>query len=269
MSNSGVVQTGLSEETVSSLTRLAAKVDEIEFLLDTVGGLLHRGPEIADNIGASVHEMRESLVAGDGASVSHADIQTIPRLQSITKAENLDKLLSAVESLTQVLSSPQVQSFLVSDALPATESLTRLASRAEELEYLLEMIGGLIRRGPDIADNLNDAVNDVRASFGKSSEGAAQLSNTLQKAKSLITPENIDRMVGLFDMLQSTILDEKTISMVSSMGEALVESSESTNSKDTSISGIFQLMRALKDPDVARTLGFALEFAKAFGKKLK
>jgi len=50
----------LDPETVAALRRLARRMEEIEFMLDMFSSFMQRGPEIADNVGSIVLEIRES-----------------------------------------------------------------------------------------------------------------------------------------------------------------------------------------------------------------
>ncbi len=269
---------GLDPQTADALRRLAARVDEIEFLLDAVSGFLQRGPEIADNLGDAVIEMRESI-GGDGASTRAEVFHQLSRLKGLSTPEKVAELVTALEAFTEVLGSQQVQAFLQSDLVPAAEALTRLAGRVDELEFMLEMLTGFMQRGPEIADNLNDAVNDMReAAVGGASSPVAE---TLLRLKALATPETLDTMVTAAEgvhttlaspqvqsLLQSTILDPVAIGAVSEIAEALVVSMQTARTHPRSVGGPFALMKALRDPDVARTMGFALEFARIFGRHL-
>ncbi len=62
--------------------------------------------------------------------------------------------------------------------------------------------------------------------------------------------------------------DPRTATTLELMGEALVEATETDARTPSAPAGVFGLLRALKDPDVARGLGLLIQIAKALGRKL-
>jgi len=64
--------------------------------------------------------------------------------------------------------------------------------------------------------------------------------------------------------VDSHVLDERPVAVVSSAAQALAESATSATPASPLV-----LLRALGDPDTQRALGFLLAFAKVFGAKLQ
>jgi uncharacterized protein YjgD (DUF1641 family) len=68
----------------------------------------------------------------------------------------------------------------------------------------------------------------------------------------------------LRDLFDSGILAHTSVDVVSKAGSALAAS---TVDHPESV-GMFGLLRAMRDPDVARALGFLVRFARHFGRTL-
>jgi uncharacterized protein YjgD (DUF1641 family) len=164
--------------------------------------------------------------------------------------------------------------------------LKQLAGRADEIVFLLDMVGGVIRRGPEIADNINEAVIEARMTAGKGNGVAAfspeETARALAKLSALATPENVDQLGATVETLQSTlsspqvqsllessILDPEAIGAVSQLAEALVRSTRHAQEQPPESKGLFGLLFALRDPDVSRAVGFGLEFARMFGQQVE
>jgi uncharacterized protein YjgD (DUF1641 family) len=70
-------------------------------------------------------------------------------------------------------------------------------------------------------------------------------------------------------MLNSGMLDPKVVVTLGELGRLSSETySEVAGKPVQPVGGLFGLMRATKDPDVQKGLGFAFAFLKAFGKKV-
>lgn len=167
----------------------------------------------------------------------------------------------------------------------SVRGLKQLAGRADEIVFLLDMVGGLIRRGPEIADNVNEAVQEAREAVthtGGMSFSPEDTAQALAKLSTLATPENVDQLSVTVETLQETlsapqvqsllassILDPQAIGAVSQLAEALVTSTHRAQSAPPEPKGLFGLLSALRDPDVARAVGFFIEFAKAFGQQVE
>lgn len=205
------------------------------------------------------------------------------------------------------------------------DGLRHLASRADEIVFFVDMLGGLVARGPEIADNLNDAVQEARKMTGSAyktavnddaeraakagaakaarGDGAplpgeryahgavtaeepawspeATLEATLKLLK-LATPENVDQLETsvvtvqrtlaspqVQSLLQSSVLDPEAVAAVSQLAEALVYSTRHAQEQPGEKLGFFGLIRALRDPDVARSLAFFVDVARAFGQRVE
>ncbi|MFP4229267.1 MAG: DUF1641 domain-containing protein [Salinivenus sp.] len=162
--------------------------------------------------------------------------------------------------------------------------LKHLAARADEIVFLVDMIGGAMARGPEIADNLNEGVQEMREAMHQNGSALdpEDTARAVAKLGTLATPENVEQLTATVETLQSTlsspqvqsllqssILDPEAVGAVSELAEALVRSTHRAKEKPPESKGFFGLLGALRDPDVSRAIGFFVEFAKAFGQQVE
>lgn len=144
-------------------------------------------------------------------------------------------------------------------------ALNTLLDHADVLAIALVALDGFLSRGDVIANSLADAVGDLRGtSIGggplagvdiKAVAGAvAGLSGPLVAAAPALT-ELIDRAA-----------DPTTMQVANQLTAAVAEGGRNAANTPPP-SGAFSLLRALKDPDIARGVGFFLEVARAFGRQ--
>jgi hypothetical protein len=139
-------------------------------------------------------------------------------------------------------------------------SLTHILDHADMLAMLIVGLDGFIRRGDTIAEAIADGVNDLRGAAGSGSSGAdvqGLLSGVVGATPTLSALLNSRMMT-----------DPRTASTLALLGEALVEGREEAANSPAGPTGVFGLLRALKDDDVSRGLGLLIQVAKALGRKL-
>ena len=79
-------------------------------------------------------------------------------------------------------------------------------------------------------------------------------------------PKVIDAGVSMVD---SGMLDKKVVSVLGDLGSKSAETYQEVASQPVEpIGGLFATLRATKDPDVQKSVGFFFAFAKAFAKHL-
>lgn len=144
-------------------------------------------------------------------------------------------------------------------------ALNTLLDHADVLALALVALDGFLSRGDVIANALADAAVEFR---GVSIDGGplagvdikavartvASLSGPLVAATPALT-ELIDRAT-----------DPKTLEVANQLTTAVVEGGRNAANTPPP-GGAFALLRTLKDPDVARGIGFFTEVAKAFGRQ--
>lgn len=124
--------------------------------------------------------------------------------------------------------------------------LTQLLDLAEQAPALMAMAGDVI---DDAYRSAHDAGVDLETMVKQGGVAAQRLSTLMR------SPE----FTALMD---SGMLDPKAVSLLGSAANALVKSQEAHPQKI----GPMGLVGALRDPDVQKTLGFFMAFAKEFGR---
>jgi hypothetical protein len=137
-------------------------------------------------------------------------------------------------------------------------SLTHILDHADMLAMLIVGLDGFIRRGDTIAEALADGVNDLR---GMQGSGPADVQGLLSGV--------VGATPTLAALLNSPMMsDPRTASTIALLGEALVEGRAEAETAPPGPTGVFGLLRALKDDEVSRGLGLLIQVAKALGRKL-
>lgn len=158
-----------------------------------------------------------------------------------------DTLATNSDALAAMLDDPEIR-----------QSLAVIVANAPTLAALSAMATGLLQRGPEITDNINGLVNQIRGEDqdGSGLGGAIAVGTALGARKDSIT-----------NILDSDILDPKTVEVIGNLGAAAAAADERTQGKQNSVGGIFSILGQLKDPQVQNTLAFLFEFAKVFGER--
>lgn len=159
-----------------------------------------------------------------------------------------------VQALAQRLAEPGV-----------AEALNTLLDHADLLALLVVGLDGLISRGDTIADSLASGVSDLRSAGEQTRLDAVKVVTAAQQLSQL-APFLLDRLSVLENLLNSDLGDPRAIGVASAASRALVSASE--QSARPRIGGLRGLLRALKDDDVNRALGFVISVARAFGREL-
>lgn len=145
------------------------------------------------------------------------------------------------------------------------QSLAVIVANAPTLAALASMGSGLLQRGPDIMDNINASILQLRESDGGNAGGqilpaVRALAELAPLAETLAT-----RVDTVRTLLDSTILDPEVVDVIGSVGQAALAADRATRGKRSSVGGLLALNRQLKDPEVQSALSFLIEFARAFG----
>lgn len=148
-------------------------------------------------------------------------------------------------------------------------SLSYILDHADLLAVLVAGIHGLVERGDTIAASLADGVRELRDAAPDTSAfenvdvprvlaSAAQLSSGVVNA----TP-------ALKSLLDSPALsDVHTAQTIGLLGEALAEGRAEAARSPGGPTGVFGLLRLLKDEDVSRGIGLMVQVARALGRRL-
>ena len=240
----------LDAHSQEQLAALLERGPEIEYLLDTFGRLLKRGPDIADNLNRAIGDVR-SRTGGEGGG--------------------FERLARTVEKLERLSESPSFQVLLDRLQDPGTaSSLESLVDRLDRIAAMLEALERLLVRAPQFADNLNGLVQQMRdQATGRALVAARELGT--------IDPRQLVRLLNdLFAvvespqtraLLTSSVFLDQSVALVDEAAKSALEATaDTTKPRHTSLFGLFGL---LNDPDVQRTLQFGIAFARRFGKRIE
>lgn len=159
------------------------------------------------------------------------------------------------DALAAMLADPEIR-----------ESLAVIVANAPTLAALASMSTALLQRGPELTDNLNGMVNQLRTETGEDGDlgnlrgAVAALNELAPLAKTLA-----ERKETIQGFLDSPILRPEIIDVVGNLGEAALEADRQTKGRQVNAGGVFSLVKQLKDADVQETLSFLLSFARVFG----
>jgi Protein of unknown function (DUF1641) len=142
-----------------------------------------------------------------------------------------------------------------------------LLDHADLLALLVSGLDGLISRGDTITDSLAEGVSELRAVGDPALANATKLASTAKQLGAL-APPLLEKLPVLEALLDSDLADPQVIELASMASRAVIKGAEQAHRTDLKVTGIVGLVRALKDPDVSRALGFVLSIAKALGQEL-
>ncbi len=146
------------------------------------------------------------------------------------------------------------------------ESLAVILANAPALAALASMSTALLQRGPELTDNINEVVRQLRETT-EDSHDAANVRDAVKALSELapLTSTLAERKDTIQGFLDSPILRPEIVDVVGNLGEAALEADRQTKGRQVDSGGVFSLMRQLKNADVQETLSFLLAFAKVFG----
>ena len=144
-------------------------------------------------------------------------------------------------------------------------SLAVIVANAPALAALVAMGTELLQRGPELTDNINGIVRQMRAvgQTGKAGQLGTAVGALVELAP--IAETLATRSETIQGLLDSSILRPEIVKVVGNLGEAALEADRHVRGKAVEVGGVFAIMRQLKDPAVQETLAYLMEFAKAFG----
>lgn len=125
------------------------------------------------------------------------------------------------------------------------DALNTLLDHVDLLATLVSGLDAMISRGDVITDSLGSGLAELRSGNSAQGGGAIELLSALG---ALTRPE--------------------VVSVLSAASVAVAEGSATAKAESAKPGGIRGLLKAVKDPEVSRTLGFVVAIAKAFGRQL-
>lgn len=163
---------------------------------------------------------------------------------------------TSTDPLAAMLADPEIR-----------ESLAVIVANAPALAALASMSSALLQRGPEIADNVNGLVEQLRSSDESDASGPLRDAVTALSELAPLTPLLAERKDTIAGFLDSPILRPEIIDVVGNLGEAALEADKQTKGRQVDAGGVFSLVKQLKNADVQETLSFLIAFAKVFGSR--
>jgi hypothetical protein len=180
-------------------------------------------------------------------------------------------LIESLDTDALVAESPGDEVIARLDDPAIASSLSLILEHADLLATIVVGLDGLLRRAEVIGDNLASGVAEIReVAAAGSGQGVwpsvdfAALADSITRLSAAVvaaTPA-IDRL------LHSPWADPQTAEVLADVGDALLEGKRAAAADPRGPKGVFALMRTTKDPDVSRGLGFMVQIARAFGRRL-
>ncbi len=253
---------------VQGLTRLLDRLDSIAFAMDAVEGLVARGDVIADSVADAVQEFKH--VDGRWTRLFQQApelLETGAKFAIASRGIDLEEVEKS--HLLARLSDPQTLALI-----------NKLLDRLPIISLMAESMEELVKRSEVIAENVAGMVHDLKLGevhfdiekgkalldqLGKWQEIGEQVLGSRIAGEDL--PKAIEAGANLVD---SGMLDPDVVATLGRVGRQAVESYLKVSSRPVQpIGGLWAMLRASKDPDVQKTVGFAVAFAKEFAQHLK
>jgi uncharacterized protein YjgD (DUF1641 family) len=255
-------------DTAAALNHLLDRLDVIVLAADAADGLLRRGDVLTDSVAGGLAELRKVPIS--------------PDLEGL--AGKLPQLAHTGMQVAGLAGSPAVGRLLSSGLLerlgdPKTiASLHTFLDNLEIASFALSAINGFLERSDVIIDSVTDSMADAKKLApgfdpGKINELAAALPALAEVAVQVSKSGLLEQVKALTETLdavgKSGISAPATLGVVGELGAAARTAREKKEYTSVVPKGIFGLMGALRDPDVQASLGFAIAFARNYGRRLR
>ena len=261
-----------SEKTLKALDHLLQRIDTLEQGVERLSTLLESGPgllgiavDTADEGYRSAAERGIDIEQRLGAALVLAEKLTAPEMMD--KLNGLLKLADEAPGIASMVADMADEGYRTAAArgididqrlgatLELVEKLTA-PGMIEQLKGLLKLLGqapGIMAMGVDMLDE------GYRQTAGNGIDLAALSKKGITVAKrtaDLVDSEEFDAL------LRSDLFNPKTLDVLSVVSGALTQCRMDPPQR----AGIFKLLGAMRDPEIQKSLGFLLSFARNFGK---
>ncbi len=140
-------------------------------------------------------------------------------------------------------------------------ALLTLLDNAELLSTLVVGLSGLMERGDYIMDTVAESLREFKdASEAADLPSAAELRTVATELQA--------GLPAVQRLLNSPIVEPRTIDTFSQLSEALTEGVAVAKADGTKVTGIRSFFTALRDADVQRGLGATIEIARSLGRRM-
>ncbi len=203
--------------------------------------------------------MEEVLFQRMGISVEDAvaagvDIVDEKVASAVQSGVDVDARLTGLGQLFEKLSEPSTLTAL-GELLENLPQLARLSKLANEMPNILATIGDVI-----------DSQQQRCAAQGIDVEKA--IGNGVHAALFLGSHVDSEHLQRIGDLLGSDIFNPHAVSVVDNAAKSLTNAQENICESPSKRIGMWGLLGALRDPEIQRSLAFAIQFGKCFGKNL-
>ncbi|NGQ94370.1 DUF1641 domain-containing protein [Brevibacillus sp. SYP-B805] len=143
------------------------------------------------------------------------------------------------------------------------EQLVRLLDKLEHVTFLFDMLENFLRRGPEIADSINDLVVLLRHSLSRP-EYVTRFEHAfaaLRRMQEFLDSPQVQ------ELLKSDVLDVRSVQIVGKVSRSMIRATEETAQTGTKRVGLLGIMRALSDPELQPALNFILNFTRHLSKE--
>mgnify|MGYP001813780932 FL=1 len=218
-------------ETAESLSRLIGRAKDVEHLIERA--------VYANN-------------AADGLFATVADVIDEQCEKINQSGTSVDERLGSLVNLFLKVTEPETVSALsrLIDRLPQLEEASRLL---DEVPNLLAVVTDLV---DEFAANLKSQGVELEKSISQGLHALLWLGCRVSE----------DELERLGYLLRSDVLDPNALEVVGHAATSLARCQRETCEQRTSDRiGLIGLLKALRDPNLQRTVGFGVRFAKCFG----
>ncbi len=255
--------------TRAAVRQLLEHLDTIAFCAQALDELFRRGDVIADNVAEAVAEVRTE--AGPDSQVTEF-LEEVPRLARTGRrlaetASHADLESVATSGIVERLTDPAT-----------LNTLNRLLDFLPLIALVVEALDEFIRRGDTIADSVAESVNDLRnggtqvdlAALRRLAEVLPQIVETgAEWIDSGVLDQGLPKVVEAgMGMIDAGMLDQEVVRTLGELGKAAVDSFHEAREGSFQPVGLWGLLRAMKDPEIQKLIGFGLTVAKAFSRKV-
>jgi len=150
------------------------------------------------------------------------------------------------------------------------EALNTLLDHAELLAVLVTGLDGFVRRGDTISNSLSSAVSDFKgASLAGAVPGGESLKGLdvqgLAASLGTLSTALVGATHAINTLLKSRLTDPQAADVLAKLGDAVVDAKTANAAAPK---GMLGLWKVSKDPDVGRGLGFLIQVARSFGRRV-
>ncbi len=194
-------------------------------------------------------------ISVDDAMATGADAIDETVARAARSGVDVDERIKGLGGLLEKLSEPATVSAIgeLVDSLPQLAQLAKLASSMPNVVAMLVDVVDEFQQRCDA-----DGVDIERA-----------LANGLQAALWLGSKVDHEHLMHIGDLLDSDILNPHAVRIVNNAAQSLTSAQQHQCEKPSQARiGMLGLLGALRNPEIQRSLAFAVQFGKCFGKNL-